>query len=108
MAGMEGGDSSVTREELIEKLADAEHASWARWMEYLFGLCEMQQDGSLIIPADSVRHWDRQVRTKYSDLTEREKESDRQEVAVILPLIEHWCAEAMSARIVAEIQRQGG
>src|SRR5690349_13503273 len=32
-------DKFMSREELIERLADKEHASWARWMGYLFSKC---------------------------------------------------------------------
>jgi hypothetical protein len=74
-------------EDLIEKLADAEHASWARWMDYLFGRCYPEIDGSLMIPADLVARWQRQVATPYADLGESEKQSDRNEVAHIVPFI---------------------
>lgn len=79
--------------ELIEQLADAEHASWAHWMEYLFSVSTMHADGSCTIPSASVQHWQRQVRTPYDNLTEREKQSDRDEVAKILPFI-HAAAQA--------------
>lgn len=74
-------------EELIEKLASAEHASWAHWMTYLFSRCLGQEDGSLVIPACDEIRWKRQAETLYPNLTEREKQSDRDEVAKILPHI---------------------
>lgn len=74
-------------DELIERLADAEHAGWAHWMAYLFSQCREHPDGSVTIPADKVRHWKRQVETPYAGLSEREKESDRAEVRKILPLL---------------------
>jgi len=87
----------MTKDELIEQLADAEHASWARWMQYLFSRCEdrydIDADGSYmgrIIPPELVGHWRRQVETPYKDLSEREKQSDRDEVAHILPIIEEY------------------
>lgn len=76
-------------DELIERLADAEHASWSRWMKFLFSTCRPNDDGSMTIPTSLVVRWHRQMRTPYSALTEAEKESDREEVRRILPLLEH-------------------
>ena len=75
-------------DDLLEQLADKEHASWGRWMVYLFETCQQNPDGSVTIPAALVERWDRQANTPYAELSEREKESDRDEVRHILPLIE--------------------
>lgn len=80
----------MTLDELIEQLADKEHASWSRWMTYLFSRCESLPDGRLALPYDLARHWQRQVDTPYADLSEREKQSDRVEVAHILPIIRRY------------------
>lgn len=74
---------------LAEALADKEHASWARWMKYLFSRCEplIGSGGALIIPAELVERWQRQAETPYAELSEREKQSDREEVVHILPII---------------------
>jgi len=81
----------MTKEDLIERLADAEHASWARWMDYLFSQCtQPAHTNYLIIPGLLVERWKRQAATPYADLTEREKQSDRDEVAHILPAIEAY------------------
>lgn len=77
----------MNESELVERLSAAEHDSWARWMSYLFSKCERMSNGSLVIPASLVKHWQRQIDTPYAELTEREKQSDRQEVAHILPII---------------------
>ena len=63
-----------------ERLATIEHERWADWMKYQFSLCKQNPDGSLTIPADAVKHWTRQIETKYEDLTEKEKDSDREQV----------------------------
>lgn len=84
----------MTKDELIEVLADAEHASWARWMAYLFSKSLNCQDGSVVIPGDLVRRWQMQVETPYADLSDREKQSDREEVEHILPFIEHYRKDA--------------
>lgn len=77
----------MRREELIERLADKEHASWSHWMTYLFSRCEELPDGSLVIPSALVERWERQAQTAYSDLLEKEKQADRNEVEEILPII---------------------
>lgn len=74
------------KEELIEKLAEMEHARWARWQEYLHSKCAKNPDGSLAIPSELVIHWERQISTPYSQLSEREKESDRKEVRPYIEL----------------------
>ena len=80
----------MTKEELVEKLADKERASWARWMAYLFSKCEDNPDGSITIPARLVDRWQRQIDTPYAELTEQEKQSDRDEVSYIMPIIEEY------------------
>jgi hypothetical protein len=79
----------MSEQELIEQLADKEHASWARWMAYLFSVCvpDPQMDGALLIAPAWVRHWQQEIETAYADLPESYKQSDRDEVAHILPLI---------------------
>lgn len=80
----------MTKEELIEALADKEHDSWARWMDYLFTKSVANADGSTTIPADLTERWERQCATRYADLSESEKQSDRNEVARILPFIDEY------------------
>lgn len=92
----------MSKEELIEQLADKEHASWARWMTYLFSKCHRPENVSiekqwdLIIPAELVERWQRQVDTPYAELSEREKQSDRDEVVQILPIIEEYKSKEVS------------
>ncbi len=77
----------MTEQELIEQLADKEHAGWAHWQAYLFSVCERASDGSMSIPTALVKRWQRQIDTPYVQLSEREKQSDRNEAAKILPII---------------------
>lgn len=83
---------------LMEQLADAEHASWARWMDYLFDKCTVTQEGNMIIPADFAHRWQNQIYTSYANLTEQEKESDRKEVRHILPFIHTYVAQLLTAK----------
>lgn len=72
---------------LIEALADIEHARWAHWQRYLHASCIQHADGSLTIPAHLVTRWERQIQLPYSELSEDEKQSDREQVIRYLPLL---------------------
>ena len=81
--------------ELREKLAYIEHQRWADWQEYQFNLCKPQDSGrgvgkpiNLVIPSELVERWGRQINTPYSELSEKEKDSDREQVDRYLPLIQ--------------------
>ena len=71
--------------ELMEKLAHHEHARWAAWQNYLHSLCSIERDRSgkalaVQIPVESFERWERQINTEYKDLSEAEKDSDREQV----------------------------
>lgn len=89
----------MKREELIEQLADKEHASWARWQAHLHSKCTMNPDGSLTIPAGYVASLQRQIDAPYAELSEREKGYDREEVAHILPIIGEFSRRVMTPRV---------
>ncbi len=76
------------KKEKIEAFADLAHQQWSGWMIYLFEKSEGNPDGTVTIPKLAVDRWMRQIRTPYKDLTEEEKESDRQEAIKILNIIE--------------------
>ena len=71
----------------VEDLADIEHQRWSHWQRYLHGKGTPQPDGSLLLPEDQVSRWTRQMSTAYADLSEKEKESDREQVRLTLPTI---------------------
>lgn len=72
---------------LRESLAKYAHQAWAGWMEYLFaksiyheGCIKCNSDkGEYIIPRWAVERWKRQMNTPYEELSEEEKQSDREE-----------------------------
>lgn len=105
-----GPDVSVVA--LIEALADPEHAGWSDWMAYLFSRCHesFRNDNparELIIPAELVARWERQIGTPYAELSEAEKESDRNEARErFLPVIRDFVA-AWLAWYAAEISFTG-
>ena len=71
----------TTWAETREEIAAIQHEQWSGWMDYLFSKCLQPEskDGSLLIPPWAVKRWTRQMATKYSDLSNNEKESDRVE-----------------------------
>jgi hypothetical protein len=72
---------------VMELLAAVEHERWSHWQRYLHSQCVPAEDGSLVIPAALVSKWTRQMSTAYADLTEVERESDREQVRKYLPMI---------------------
>lgn len=76
-----------TLDGLVDHLASIEHDRWAHWQNYLHSKCDRLADGSLVLPAYLVQQWERQIATPFSDLSEAEKESDREQVQKYLPLI---------------------
>lgn len=89
----------IEREEtdFVEKGAILEHERWAKWQRYLHSRCYEEKGiggeptGNLIIPKELVEHWERQMETPYSELSETEKESDRKQVREYLPLLDKIC-----------------
>jgi len=73
--------------EFVEAAAELEHKRWARWQAYVFERCVRNPDGSMTINPQDVEHWQRQIATPYSQLSEAEKESDRKESRSYLPLV---------------------
>lgn len=74
-------------EAALESLAAIEHDRWAHWQKYLHSKCTRTEDGTLTIPDSFVKQWERQIATDYTDLSESEKESDREQVRKYFPII---------------------
>jgi len=71
----------------IEECSKVAHDIWAHWMNHLFSQCgeeistvgdRIGTTGRLIIPKEKVELWRRQMETEYANLTEKEKQSDRE------------------------------
>ncbi|RQR22553.1 hypothetical protein DIE23_36700 [Burkholderia sp. Bp9143] len=73
--------------ETLEQLAAAEHERWAHWQRYMHSKALRNSDGSLTIPAELVSRWERLMKTPYAELTEDERQSDREQVQRYLPLL---------------------
>lgn len=79
-------------EELKEKLAAIEHQRWSDWMEYMLGCAVKSGDDNIGVrtcgwPTPQFEHWQRQIETDYTDLSDKEKASDMEQVDRYWPLI---------------------
>ena len=92
-------DSNETIDEnIIEKLAAIEHERWADWQKYLHSkLAIMTNPDNGVTLVNMAKpdwdHWERQINTKYEDLSEKEKQSDRDEVMRYWPVIAEMVKE---------------
>ena len=68
----------------IEVIADFCHKQWIHWMTYLTSKISGTNEDQL-----SLQHWKRQMNTPYSELTEKEKESDREQARKFIKLIKN-------------------
>jgi L-rhamnose mutarotase len=80
---------------LRERLAGLEHEQWAHWTRYsqvkLKEIIEYEAGPAAWnrIEADPVmQRWIRQMETPYAELTEKEKDSDREWAQKVLDLLE--------------------
>ena len=68
---------------IIEVLAENEHKRWSNWQKYFHSRCTRIK-GRLIISPKYLRNLERLIDTPYSELTELEKDSDREEAKELL------------------------
>ena len=68
-------------ENLLEELSELEHQQWAGWTKYMLDRLEqleMEEDANDSHKVQRQQeNWRRQIATPYSELTEKEKDSDR-------------------------------
>ncbi len=57
----------MVNDTLTEELSELEHEQWAHWTKYMIDN----------LSSENIVKWRRQIITKYSELSEKEKESDR-------------------------------
>lgn len=90
----------MNERETRELLAEYAHDSaWSGWMRYMFSKGAMNHDGSWTMPAWAVERWTRQMNTRYADLSEGEKVSDRDEADKMLAIM--GCRRAADSEEVA-------
>lgn len=95
---MSDNKDHLSFERLVEELAALEHQRWAHWQKYVHENGKRQIDGSIVLSADLVRRWERQINTQYADLAAEEKESDREQVRKYFPLLKRWLDIARKKR----------
>lgn len=83
---------------IIEIMADVEHERWARWQKYLHSLCTKNEDGSLTISKSRVKHWEKEIKTKYAELLENIKEYDRKEARNTISVLKKHNFEIMKVK----------
>ena len=79
-------------DELLELVADFFHMNWSHWMKYQFS--KMWEDDpdpypsrGMMMDQDDVSRWKRQMNTPYSELSEKEKDSDREWAKKLMDLL---------------------
>ena len=88
--------------EFVEKGANLEHSRWAKWQNYLHSFLAWNDEiKAWVLPHEKKEHWDSQIRTPYSYLSEHEKEMDRKETREYLPLIRtHFIPKSTLSRVI--------
>ena len=76
------------QEKLREALAAYAHKAWSGWMQYMFSKSQLACNRNSIIPKEFADRWTRQAKTKYIDLPESEKKSDREEADRMIRIFE--------------------
>ena len=80
-------EESLRNPDVLDRLAEIEHERWAHWQRYVHDSCRKEADGSLVIPAELVQRWERQITTPYSELSQDERNSDIEQVEHYLPTV---------------------
>jgi hypothetical protein len=70
--------------ELLEKVAAFQHLAWSHWTKYMLEKVATQ---SAEETEKDVLRWKRQIDTPYEQLSEKEKESDREWARKVLEII---------------------
>lgn len=77
---------------LREELADIEHQRWSDWQAWCHKILRENCPSPELEKV--LERWDRQISTPYKDLSESEKQSDRDQVARYFPIITHLINKA--------------
>lgn len=80
----------VAEADLVEALAALAHEQWSGWMEYLFTRAVMLDAVMTVggkLSDEWPERWRRQMKTSYAELSEKEKESDREEARRVIALL---------------------
>ena len=76
----------------IEELADIEHQRWSDWQAWCHKILRENCPSPELEKV--LERWDKQIATPYKDLSEQEKQSDRDQVARYFPILTHLINKA--------------
>lgn len=82
--------------ELRETLAAIEHQRWSDWQKYIHSLFLEHSNGEgkyVCLSVEWFNRWERQIATPYSELSEKEKDGDREQVDRYWPFVEAYAKE---------------
>ena len=90
-------------EKIIEELAELEHKRWSSWQRYCHDM--ILKNGGKITSPYPFEQWERQIKTPYSELSEKEKESDRKEARNTLKIIKKYITQVRQETIQECIEK---
>lgn len=85
------------KQQIREKLAAIEHERWADWQKWCHKV--IRQNDPNLQTENVLMRWDKQIETPYADLSEKEKQSDREQVDRYWPIIESLIKEALNKQL---------
>ena len=86
-------DALENRVQLRERLAELEHEQWAHWAKHMLGILKPLFGGMPTEPEFqrariALERWERQIEAPYYDLTEEERDSDREWADRVIAVLE--------------------
>ena len=69
----------ISSEELISILEQIEYIRRNRWAQYMLSMCSQKND-NYVIPLEKAELWESEMRMKYGELSEQQKEAYKKEV----------------------------
>ena len=84
----------MSNKTVLDNLAALEHNQWAHWTAYMLDH----------LTDANIERWKRQLATPYADLSEKEKESDREWARKALSVIRTWARPRSRAALLAEVE----
>ncbi len=92
----------TNEQELREQLAAIEHERWADWQKYCHKV--LRDNNPSPEQGDILERWDRQINTPYAELSEKEKDSDREQVDRYWHLVKAF-TNAEIARVLDRLEQ---
>ncbi len=87
----------VEGEVIREMLAVLVHEVWAEWNNYVFEICEKNEQGLLVIPMAEYMRWKEQSHMPYNLLHEGARVSDRVIASRYMRVMTEWLHELAEA-----------